>query len=193
VGTQNAAAGSMKSPGGRGPPGGKNSSYCAAWRLAMDDWNGPNKMPGKDFNSHLYKRLEEIDKDLFDEIKAYREIPVGAITNDGVKALGSLPGGAAAVQMCEDAVSEGGMYAPGVTASGAIYRLMACSAVRSEVGGKADGIQRILCPDGQTPDGRPIEIKREGEPESHNDQINNYMKATGKKPVVLDAKNCGNE
>jgi hypothetical protein len=40
--------------------------------------------------------------------------------------------------------------------------------------------------------GTPIEAKREGEPESHNDQINNYQKAIGTPIIVLDAKNCGN-
>jgi hypothetical protein len=168
------------------PPGtklgkGKNSSYCQAYRKGLENWcKKPAGQRKGDFNSHVFKALKEIDKDLYDKIAPTREIPIGAMVGGAAKALS----GPAAEQM-EQIMGDGGITA--FKGPAFIFRIIQCSRVR----GKMGDVDRVLCPDARTPDGTPMEIKRPTEPESHDDQRKHYAKASGKgKCVGWDAQNC---
>jgi hypothetical protein len=49
--------------------------------------------------------------------------------------------------------------------------------MRGDIGGRFR-VYRVLCPDAARPNGRPVEIKRPTEPQSHPGQLNNYAKAS---------------
>ncbi|MCA9622744.1 MAG: hypothetical protein KC731_27180 [Myxococcales bacterium] len=191
--SSNAPGAIVTPPPGTTGPGGKDSTYCQAYRAGLDAWckDGPGNRKG-DFNSYVFKELKTIDGPLHDAISVTREVPIGAVIGGSATPLTQLAGGAAGRMM--DALIGLAPRAGGLPYYGApwISRLVMSSTTRGILRrGGVTGIDRILCPDARTPSGTPIEIKRPSEPESHDDQRNNYAKCSPDgKCVALDAQSC---
>lgn len=185
-------------------PCGKGSTLCKAYVLGLQDWcKAANKKPRGDFNNYVFNRLKGVKPDgaaIFNVLDPRREMPVGAIFGGGLGAQGfeNLANGATqlataagkAAQAVQDAIALGGMATGGFPSY--LFRKCGAAAMRGEFGGVT--LKRVLIPDALQPNGRPIEIKRPNERQSHNNQFKNYKKASPDgKLDKLDCKSCATQ
>jgi hypothetical protein len=137
---------------------------------------------------------------IFDVLDPRREMPIGAIFGAGLGAQGfaNLASGATvlALQAMNALATVGGAIAGGGLAGSGfgsyLYRKFGAAAMRSDFGGVT--LKHVLIPDALQPNGRPIEIKRPNERQSHNNQFKNYKKASPDgKLDKLDCKSCATQ
>jgi len=156
-------------PPGTTGAGGKDSTYCKAYRAGLDAWcKDEGNRGGKDFNSYVFDELKKVDPPLYNAIRGTREVPIGAIVGGSATPLSQLGGGAAGRMMnAVIAFSSGSTtFMTGLMKSKPwLARLILAGKTRSILRrGGLTSVDRVLCPDGRTPSGTPIEIKRPSEP-----------------------------
>lgn len=188
-GTANVPKGSILAPGGTVVAPDPGDPICAAYDAHLKDWCATPKGTRGDFNDGVFDKLND------PALAATRERPIGIIgamrqpgsdvhvyglqnlVND--KSFGS--------RVAQRAIDTVGSIATNPPASATTYdalRHQMSGALRGKMKGRFD-IKRVLCPDAQRPNGRPVEIKRPTEKESHPGQLSNYAKASPTGEVEL--------
>ncbi|WP_437291001.1 hypothetical protein [Sorangium sp. So ce406] len=187
--TTNVPKGSILAPGGTVVAPDPGDPICAAYDAALKDWCATPKDDRGDFNDAVFDKLND------PALAATRERPIGFI--GGARAAGGPRG----VLGLRNLASQGG-YGSRVArrALGVINQMAAnppasantYSALRHQMSGATRGalrrrfrVHRVLCPDAERPNGRPVEIKRPTEKESHPGQLSNYAKASPDGTVEL--------
>jgi len=171
------------------------ADLCKAYMPAVEHWcadkaKGENLAP---FNDYLFSKSSygQVFRNL-------AERPIGILdAADRVRSFANMAGYASPVLAAAGAtiLAAVGSAVPGLRELGP-YRFGLCNMVRNMMGGTGMTVNRVLCPDTYHPPGspnagRPIEIKRPTEGDSHDGQRNNYAKASPDgKCDSIDCKSC---
>lgn len=191
LGTQTNAGGTVVGPG-------KYSALCKAYKKGLKQWceDGPGNRKPADFNSYVAKNID-LSKKAKDALLASRERAIGVIfKNNRVSSLASLAeSGGKYAGAATAAIAAGAGGFPAGAGGAAWYRRDMSIEVRNAFGGNlrpsAPGKPGTLHPDFTRPNGRPIEVKKPGEGESHPNQKKQYAECSPDGTVeVLDCVQC---
>jgi hypothetical protein len=191
LGTQTNAGGTVVGPG-------KHSALCKAYKKAIKQWckDGPGNRKPADFNSYVAKNLD-LSKKAKDALLASRERTIGVIfKNNVVASLQALKdGGGKYAGAAATAIAAGAGGFPGGAGGAGGYRKDLSIEVRKAFGGALRPGRKdfpgTLHPDFTRPNGRPIEVKKPGEGESHPNQKKQYAQCSPDGTVeVVDCVQC---
>jgi len=184
----NVPKGSILAPGGAVVAPDPGDPICAAYEAGLKDWCADQKAGvSSDFNDKVFDHITDkqlhTSREMPNGIIAAMRQPGAQVHRYGLQNLANGGGfGSRVAQRALDAVTGIAQNPTATSYSG--HRWDMSGAVRGEMSGRFD-IKRVLCADAARPNGRPIEIKRPTEPESHPGQLGNYAKVSPTGEVEL--------